>query len=112
MEALWMADEPMTVRDVHSSLVTETQLAYTTVMTVLDNLHTKGLTRRTKVGRAFVYEPVASRDAYTASLMREALANGSDTDAVFMHFVSSMDEDDTATLRSVLQRLRRARGRK
>ncbi|WP_165702559.1 BlaI/MecI/CopY family transcriptional regulator, partial [Mycobacteroides abscessus] len=53
MELLWSAAEPVTVRDVLDRL--ERPLAYTTVMTVLDNLHNKGHVTREKVGRAFQY---------------------------------------------------------
>jgi predicted transcriptional regulator len=45
---------PATVRDLHASFP---RLAYTTLMTTLDRLHTKGVLSRTKVGRAYAYEP-------------------------------------------------------
>lgn len=48
MELLWSATEPVTVRDVLDRL--ERPLAYTTVMTVLDNLHNKGHVTREKSG--------------------------------------------------------------
>lgn len=38
MNQLWAASEPQTVRQVHEVLVTERDLAYTTVMTVLQRL--------------------------------------------------------------------------
>ena len=44
----------MTVRDLHSSFP---RFAYTTLMTTLDRLHKKGVLERTKVGRAYAYEP-------------------------------------------------------
>ena len=46
MVLLWRAGEPLTVADVQELLARERDLAYTTVMTVLDRLAKKGLARR------------------------------------------------------------------
>ena len=54
LEAIWRGPRPTTVRDLQSSFP---GLAYTTLMTTLDRLHKKGVLRRTKVRRAYVYEP-------------------------------------------------------
>ena len=54
LEAIWRELRPATVRDLHASFP---RLAYTTLMTTLDRLHTKGVLLRTKVGRAYAYEP-------------------------------------------------------
>ena len=54
LEAIWRERLPATVRDLHASFP---RLAYTTLMTTLDRLHTKGVLLRTKVGRAYAYEP-------------------------------------------------------
>ena len=54
LEAIWRGRYPATVRDLHASFP---RLAYTTLMTTLDRLHTKGVLLRTKVGRAYAYEP-------------------------------------------------------
>ncbi|WP_297109606.1 BlaI/MecI/CopY family transcriptional regulator [Tessaracoccus sp.] len=55
MELLWVSDEPRSVADVHAALSTERELAYTTVMTVLDRLAKKGLVDRELVNRAWQY---------------------------------------------------------
>jgi predicted transcriptional regulator len=52
LEAIWREGRPATVKDLHGSFPA---LAYTTLMTTLDRLHTKGVLERTKVGRAFAY---------------------------------------------------------
>jgi predicted transcriptional regulator len=52
VEILWKRRAPVTVRDVQPDLG---GLAYTTVMTTLDRLYKKGLLRRHKEGRAFLY---------------------------------------------------------
>lgn len=58
LEAIWRERRPSTVRDLH---VAFPGFAYTTLMTTLDRLHKKGVLLRTKVGRAFVYEPRFTR---------------------------------------------------
>lgn len=107
MDCLWEADEALAVRHVRKQLEPERSLAYTTVMTVLDNLHRKGWVRREMRGRAYVYEPVDSRAAYAARLMNEALEAGGDHATAFMHFVGEMSEEDTDALRKALRRVRR-----
>jgi len=47
---------------VREGLTGSRDLAYTTVMTVLDRLSRKGRVSRRKVGRSFVYAPVLSRE--------------------------------------------------
>lgn len=57
MELLWASDAPMSVAEVHAELSAERELAYTTVMTVLDRLAKKGLVDRDLVARAWQYRP-------------------------------------------------------
>lgn len=78
MELLWSVAEPVTVRDVLDRL--ERPLAYTTVMTVLDNLHNKGHVTREKVGRAFQYRAAETREAAAARMVREVLAASGDAE--------------------------------
>ena len=54
LEAIWRLRRPTTVRDLQSSFP---RLAYTTLMTTVDRLHTKGVLQRTKIGRAYAYQP-------------------------------------------------------
>jgi len=50
-------------REVYERVGIPANLAYTTIGTVLDRLHGKGLVRRELNGRAFVYEPAVDREA-------------------------------------------------
>jgi predicted transcriptional regulator len=102
MDLLWSADRPLLVREV-VDLMHPQPRAYTTVMTVLDNLHRKGWLGRTRDGRAWRYEPVLSRQAYTARLMREALAVSDDRAGVLAAFVEEIDPADAAALAAALQ---------
>lgn len=61
LEVLWIGGE-LSVRDVAARI--GRPLAYTTIMTTLDRLYKKGLLRRTKADRAFLYAPVYTREEY------------------------------------------------
>jgi BlaI family transcriptional regulator, penicillinase repressor len=65
MEELWERGE-RTVREVLDALNARRspQRAYTTVLTVMQRLHDKGLLRRESRGRLHVYVPALSRDEY------------------------------------------------
>ena len=57
MHVVWEL-ENATVREVHECLNQRRQLAYTTVMTMMNILEEKGHLTRRKQGRAYRYEPV------------------------------------------------------
>jgi predicted transcriptional regulator len=61
LKALWGIGEG-TVRDVRQVMAGNRDLAYTTVMTVLDRLEKRGGVSRRKRGRSFVYIPKLSRE--------------------------------------------------
>jgi len=61
MNVIWK-QAPATVGDVAASLTDDTPLAYSTVLTTLRILESKGYLRHTKKGRAFVYEPVIAQE--------------------------------------------------
>ncbi len=70
LKILWKLGEG-NVRDVREGLTGSRDLAYTTVMTVLDRLSRKGRVARRKVGRSFVYVPVLSREVLRRLAVRE-----------------------------------------
>ena len=106
MHRVWERDRPVTVREVFDGLAAERTIAYTTVMSTMDNLHRKGWLGRTREGKAYVYTATASREQYSARLMQEALADGGDTEAVLSHFVAQIGSGESEALRSVLRKLR------
>lgn len=103
MECLWSRSEPASVRDVLGELHTGKQLAYTTVMTVLDNLHRKGVVTREMAGRAWLYEPACTREQHTARMLRHVLGASSDRQAALMHSVAELDPDDMAQLTAAVK---------
>ena len=90
MTRLWDASGPLTVRQVHDLLIADRDLAYTTVMTVLDRLAKKGVVRRQKADRAYLYEPAQTREEMTAAVMLDALSSSTDQDAALAHFVGQL----------------------
>ncbi|TDO35153.1 putative transcriptional regulator [Kribbella sp. VKM Ac-2527] len=107
MDRLWAWEQPATVREVLDDLRRDRDLAYTTVMTVLDNLHRKGWLTRELDGRAYRYRPVASRQEYSAELMRQALDSSGDNTSTLLHFVGEMTTDEVDAVRRALRSLQR-----
>lgn len=111
METLWEVGDPgMTVRDVHQRLAQGRDLAYTTVMTVLDRMTRKDLVEREREGRAWRYRPTQSRGAMTAEVMRQALGefaeeNHQDREAALVAFVGEASAADRQALRDALAAL-------
>jgi predicted transcriptional regulator len=102
MERLWERGSPALVREILDDLRGDRELAYTTVMTVMDNLHRKGWLRRERDGRAWRYEPTGSRSGYTAALMNDALEASADRRRALAHFALQMSPHDAAILRDAL----------
>lgn len=73
MDVLWHVGHSASVRDVHTELAIERDLAYTTVMTVLDRLAKKSLVSRVRQGRQWLYSPVQSRVDLIADEVMELL---------------------------------------
>ena len=105
MQMVWDQGRPVTVRELFDELAQERAIAYTTVMSTMDNLHRKGWLARTKDGKAYRYTATASREEYSARLMQEALAVGGDTEAVLTHFVAQIGGTESEALRTVMRRL-------
>jgi predicted transcriptional regulator len=73
MDRLWAIDGSATVRDVLEQLQQERRIAYTTVMSTMDNLYQKRFLDRERDGRAYRYRTLTTRAAYRAELMQQAL---------------------------------------
>jgi predicted transcriptional regulator len=105
MHRVWDHDGPVTVREIFEEMRKQRTIAYTTVMSTMDNLHRKRWLNRDKDGKAYRYTAVASREEYSARLMREAMAEATDTEAVLSHFVAQMDGEQSQVLGEVLRKL-------
>ncbi|WP_117671078.1 BlaI/MecI/CopY family transcriptional regulator [Micromonospora sp. MW-13] len=105
MDVLWDTvpgtSDGVTVREVADALDGR-ELAYTTVMTVLDRLAGKGMVRRQREGRAWRYRAAASREAHIAQLMLDALDLGGSRDAALVRFAHSVTGTEADVLRAAL----------
>ncbi|MCD2113258.1 MULTISPECIES: BlaI/MecI/CopY family transcriptional regulator [Rhodococcus] len=113
MDHLWSTPEPQTVRQVHEALSARRNLAYTTVMTVLQRLAKKNLVIQQRDDRAHRYLPVHGRDELVASLMVDALDQADETAgraAALVHFVGRVGADEAAALRAALAELEAQHG--
>lgn len=102
MTLLWGTDAAMSVRQVLDGLHDDRDLAYTTVATVLENLHRKQWVERERVGRVWFYRPRVRSSEHAASLMREALAASDSPRATFLKFVDEISDEEAALLRELL----------
>ncbi|MGW4501265.1 BlaI/MecI/CopY family transcriptional regulator [Micromonospora sp. NPDC004336] len=105
MDVLWdsvpATSDGITVREVADALDGR-ELAYTTVMTVLDRLAGKGMVQREREGRAWRYRAAASREAHIAQLMLDALDLGGSRDAALVRFARSVTGTEAEVLRAAL----------
>lgn len=73
MELVW--ERPgLSAGDVQAGLSPVKELAYTTVVTVLDRLYKKGFLTRKKAGKAFLYSPGITREEFNKSVTHDVLA--------------------------------------
>ena len=108
MDHLWSTPQPQTVRQVHEAMSAQRDLAYTTVMTVLQRLAKKNLVTQIRDDRAHQYAPVHGRDELVAGLMVDALDQARDFGArraALVHFVERVGADEAAALRRALSEL-------
>jgi predicted transcriptional regulator len=91
MDVMWAAGRPLTVRDAMEALNADRSppLAYTTVLTVMQRLASKGALTRAVRGRGHAYAPAVADEAALA--VRDVLhAYG---DAAVTHFVGQAAAD-------------------
>ncbi|MFJ9807820.1 BlaI/MecI/CopY family transcriptional regulator [Streptomyces sp. NPDC101158] len=107
MTRVWQWNRPVTVREVLEDLQQERSIAYTTVMTVLDNLHQKGWVRREVEGRAYRYTAVSTRAAYSAALMNEAWSQSDNPAAALVAFFGMMSPEQREALNDAVRVVQR-----
>lgn len=113
MTIAWKSSE-LSVRDVCEQM--SSPVAYTTIMTTMDRLFKKGLLARRKVGRAFIYRAVASRDEMEGAVATELVQslldqNGAQPLPILSSLVDAVSDRDRALLdelERLIQEKRRA----
>lgn len=102
LTVLWDHGDWLTPAQVHERLDVERPVGYATVTTVLIRLFRKDRLTRQKVGHAYAYRPVQSREEFLAGRMDEILAAATDRPAALAHFVDVLTEADRAEVRRYL----------
>ena len=102
MAHLWDGGRTASVREVMDDLGRNRKIAYTTVMTVMDNLYRKGLLTRQLDGRAYRYTPLQDRAEHSAELIAAVLADTEDRAAPILRFMERMTPQEVARLRAAL----------
>ena len=103
LTVLLASDVPMTPAQVRGAI--DADLAYTTVMTVLNRLSDQGLVARRRAGRAYAYTAVVDRAEVTARQMQRLLATGEDRVAVLRQFLGVLSDDDERALIELIGRI-------
>jgi predicted transcriptional regulator len=90
MKLVWERDSA-TVRDVYEALLERRKIAYTTVMTMMKILETKGYLKKGRQDRAYIYRPVRPKNQVIGGMIREFIDrvfNGS-AEPLLVHLVKS-----------------------
>src|ERR671914_264280 len=107
MEVMWEIDQA-TVREVVNLLRQRRAIAYTTVMTIMNNLVTKGLLKRTPRGKAYLYEVALSREAFLHRASEEAVSDvlarfGDLAIARFLEVAANLPPEDLERLKRLAE---------
>lgn len=90
MKLVWER-ESATVRDIYEALLERRKIAYTTVMTMMKILETKGYLKKRQQDRAFIYWPAHPKYQVIGGMIREFIDrvfNGS-AEPLLVHLVKS-----------------------
>lgn len=104
------------VRDLHEHLGRPLGLVYTTTAKVIDRLRAKGLVRRQRSGKAFVYRSAVAKEEVERARARNAVGRllGGSPRAAVAALVDAVDAVDSQLLdeleRAVAERRRAKRG--
>lgn len=94
MNILWNSCDPMKVRDVQDKI--NKDLAYTSVMTVMNRLEEKGLLKRKKIKNYYVYTACDSKDNFAKSYVKNLFQNilNSYDNLAITQFIDTVKEDE------------------
>jgi len=115
MEQLWKLGTG-SVREIQESLPEKKRPAYTTVQTIVGRLEEKGAVKRIKkIGNAFIFEPLVTRNASHMRLINELLGLfGGSARPLMTHLVESgkLTLDDIRDIETKLSALENENPRK
>lgn len=94
MKEIWTNKHPLTVKSVHEALNKKRKIAYTTVMTVMGRLVTKGFLKTTASGKAYIYQAAVSKDKFLTKISRQIINNfiSNFGDVAVAHFAQEIEK--------------------
>jgi len=100
LKVLW-EHGPLTVRDTRDALADFRDLAYTSVITVMNIMVDKGYLARKKAGASYVYRPLVTRKATRKGMLKDLVNRAFDgsTAAAMLNLLESADLDDAEVKR-------------
>ncbi|HEV2341600.1 MAG TPA: BlaI/MecI/CopY family transcriptional regulator [Candidatus Acidoferrales bacterium] len=106
MKLVWQRDSS-TVRDIYEALLQRRKIAYTTVMTMMKILESKGHLKKRLLDRAYVYRPARRKEQVIGKMIREFMDrvfNGS-AEPLLVHLVKSrrIREKDLQKIRRMIE---------
>ena len=105
LKVLWETG-PATVRQVMQRLAGDR--AYTTIMTLMNVMHEKGLLRRRPAGKAFIYRPTVQREmtlrAMLADMVERAFEGSASALVAHLLQEANPDERELAEIRRLIEK--------
>jgi BlaI family transcriptional regulator, penicillinase repressor len=106
MKLVWER-ECATVRDIYEALLERRKIAYTTVMTMMKILESKGYLKKRRQDRAFIYRPADKKEKVIGKMIREFMDrvfNGS-AEPLLVHLVKGkhIREKDLKKVRQMME---------
>jgi len=109
MKLVWQRDSA-TVRDIYEALLEHRKIAYTTVMTMMKILETKGYLKKRRQNRAFVYRPAHPKNQIIGGMLREFIDrvfNGS-AEPLLVHLVKTrkIRQEELQKIRRMIEQVK------
>ena len=106
MKVVWRLDSA-TVRQVYEELLQKRHIAYTTVMTMMKILETKGFLKKRQEDRAYIYTPTQPQKQVLGGMVRDfvnRVFNGS-AEPLLLHLVEDehLTEKDLDEIRKTIR---------
>src|SRR5690242_11692633 len=108
MKVVWQR-KSATVRDVYEQLLERRKIAYTTVMTMMKILESKGYLQKRQQDRAFVYRAAHRQDQVIGKMVREfvdRVFNGS-AEPLLVHLIQKrhIGEEELQRIRDMIDQM-------
>lgn len=108
MEIAWSNKIPVSVKLVHEIISQQRKVAYTTIMTIMGRLTSKGLLKRKGEGKAYLYQPAYSKDRFLTKASQQIIKNfvSSFGDGAVAHFAQEIEKIPEDKRKKLLEMLK------